>query len=253
MNAPSEDLRHARADARADLVRRLFAVAISVGFAATLARMNWVQNGRLPDPAELNQTIALATALLATILSWDGPLVSMRDKPLFGFWRFLVNVALVFIFMFLLMASMHPGCLILTLAVIFVLYVVWDVLTIREHIASYDRTLAGTAAFATSASAGQIWNVYVGGLLGRARIAPTPLVTLVWALYFVLLALIAAGRADAHVRTSCLFALIGVVGYRLDEAGREGEGADGDMLRRSLIVAGALIAALIYFRVLSGI
>ena len=253
MNAPSEDLRHARADARADLVRRLVAVAISVGFAATLARMNWVQNGRLPDPAELNQTIALATALLATILSWDGPLVSMRDKPLFGFWRFLVNVALVFIFMFLLMASMHPGCLIWTLAVIFVLYVVWDVLTIREHIASYDRTLAGTAAFATSASAGQIWNVYVGGLLGRARIAPTPLVTLVWALYFVLLALIAAGRADANVRTSCLFALIGVVGYRLDEAGREGEGADGDMLRRSLIVAGALIAALIYFRVLSGI
>jgi hypothetical protein len=248
MNALSEDLRHARADARADLVRRLFAIAISVGFAATLARMTWVQNGRLPDPAELNQTIALATALLATILSWDGPLVSMCEKPLFGFWRFLVNIALVFIFMFLLMASMHPGCLLWTLAVVFVLYVVWDVLTIREHVASYDRTLAGV----TSASVGQIWNVYVGGLLGRARIASTPVVTLAWALYFVLLAIIADGRADAHVRTSCLFALIGVVGYRLDEAGREGEGADGDMLRRSLIVAGALIAALIYFRVLLG-
>jgi hypothetical protein len=38
MNARSEDLRQARADARADLVRRLFAVAVSIGFAATLAQ-----------------------------------------------------------------------------------------------------------------------------------------------------------------------------------------------------------------------
>ena len=123
MPAGSDDAQRARAEARADLIRRLFAVAISVGFAATLARMTWVQNGTLPNPLELNQTLILGTALLAAILGWDGHLVAMTDKPLFGFWRFLVNLALVFIYMFLLMASAHPECMLWTLAVIFALYV----------------------------------------------------------------------------------------------------------------------------------
>jgi len=143
MPAGSDDARRARAEARADLIRRLFAVAISVGFAATLARMTWVQNGTLPNPAELNQTLILGTALLAAILGWDGHLVAMSDTPLFGFWRFLVNLALVFIYMFLLMASAHPECMLWTLAVIFALYVAWDVLTMREQIARYDPAVAG--------------------------------------------------------------------------------------------------------------
>lgn len=121
MDVHSENTQRARAEARADLIRRLFAVAISVGFAATLARMTWVQNGALPDPAELNQTLILGTALLAAILGWDGPLLAMTDKPLFGFCRFLINLALVFIYMFLLMASAHPECLLWTLSVIFAL------------------------------------------------------------------------------------------------------------------------------------
>ena len=246
MNAHSEDLRQARADARADLVRRLFAVAISVGFAATLARMTWVQNGRLPDGGEFDQTIALATALLATILSWDGPLLSVRDKPLFGFWRFLVNVALVFIYMFLLMASLHPGCLIWTLAVIFVLYVVADVLTIREHIASYHQTPAAAGAPA----ARRIWNVYLGGLANDPRIEPGPAVNLVWAIYFVLLALIANGRADAHIRTACSFALIGVVGHRLGAMARPDDTNGYPARGSAAAVVGALLAAMVYFRLL---
>src|SRR5262245_43748860 len=141
MHPAAEDVRQARADARADLVRRLFAVAISIGFAATLAQMKWVQNGKLPA------------------LSWDGHLLSMRYTPLFDFWRFLINIALAFIYMFLLMASVHPGCVLWTLAIIFLLHVVWDVLTIREDVASYDHTLAGVS----QPSAAQIWKVYVGG------------------------------------------------------------------------------------------
>ena len=146
MPAGSDDAQRARAEARADLIRRLFAVAISVGFAATLARMTWVQNGTLPNPAELNQTLILGTALLAAILGWDGHLVAMSEKPLFGFWRFLINLALVFIYMFLLMASAHPECMLWTLAVIFALYVAWDVLTMREQIARYDPAAGGRVA-----------------------------------------------------------------------------------------------------------
>jgi hypothetical protein len=174
MAAGSDDTRRARAEARADLIRRLFAVAISVGFAATLARMSWVQNGTLPNAAEVNQTLILATALLAAILGWDGHLLAMTDKPLFGFCRFLINLALVFIYMFLLMASAHPECLLWTLAVIFMLYVVWDVLTMRERISSYDPSLADVPR----ATAAQIRNVYAGGFAGGAHVSPGPAITL---------------------------------------------------------------------------
>ena len=247
MPVGSEDARRARAEARADLVRRLFAVAVSVGFAATLARMTWVQNGTLPGAAELNQTLILGTALLAAVLGWDGPLLAMTDKPLFGFWRFLISLVLVFIYMFLLMASAHPECVLWTLAVIFILYVVWDVLTMREQIASYDPA----PAWAPHATAGQVWNLYAGAFAGRAEVSPGPAITLAWTGYFVLLAIIANGRAYAHIRTTCVFALIGLVGFWIDAAARQDKG-DRAMRRRLLVIGGTLIAAAIYFRVRPG-
>jgi hypothetical protein len=248
MDVHSDHTQRARAEARADLIRRLFAVAISVGFAATLARMTWVQNGALPDPAELNQTLILGTALLAAILGWDGPLLAMTDKPLFGFCRFLINLALVFIYMFLLMASAHPECLLWTLSVIFALYVLWDVLAMREQIASYDPALAGVQ----HATAGQIWNIYAGGFAGRPQIPHGPAVTLAWAGYFVVLALIANGRAYEHLRTTCVFALIGLVSFWIDATPRQENGTGYRMGRRMLLILGALVAATIYFRLRPG-
>ena len=245
MAAGSEDARRTRAEARADLIRRLFAVAISVGFAATLARMTWVQNGALPGPAEFNQTLILGTALLAAVLGWESHLLAMAEKPLFGFSRFLVNLVLIFIYMFLLMASAHPECMLWTLAVVFVLYVVWDVLTMREQIASYDPALEGAPA----ATAGQIWNVYAGGFADSAQVSRGPAITLVWAGYFILLAAVVDGRAYAHIRTTCVFALIGLVGFWMDATFRiEHRPGGWSMRRRILFVLIALIAAGVYFR-----
>jgi hypothetical protein len=210
--------------------------------------MTWVQNGALPDPAELNQTLILGTALLAAILGWDGPLLAMTDKPLFGFCRFLINLALVFIYMFLLMASAHPECLLWTLSVIFALYVLWDVLAMREQIASYDPALAGVQ----HATAEQIWNIYAGGFAGRPQIPHGPAITLAWAGYFVLLALIANGRAYEHLRTTCVFALIGLVSFWIDATPRQENGTGYRMGRRIFLILGALVAATIYFRLRPG-
>lgn len=241
MSAHSEDLRRARADARADLLRRMFAIAVSVGFAATLAKMSWVQNGTLPGHAEFDQTLILATSLLATILGWEGHLLSMSNRPLLGFSRFLVNLALIFIYMFLLMASAHPECVLWTLAAIFMLYVIADVFTIREHLASYD----ATAAHAGPASAREVWKVYAGGFAGGARVPHDPAITSAWAAYFVLLAIAGNGRAYAHVRTTVAFAAIGLVGYWVDATSPStGPG----MRRRGLIMLASLIAAVFYFR-----
>jgi hypothetical protein len=247
MNADLTNVRQARADARADLLRRLFAVAVSVGFAATLARMSWVQNGALPGPTELNQTLILATALLAAVLGWESHLLAMTEKPLFGIWRFLINLVLVFIYMFLLMASAHPECVLWTLAVIFVLYVVCDVLTVREQIAS-----AAVLDGMPRAGAAQIWSVYADGFTGRAQVSPGPVITRAWAGYFVLLAVIANGRAYAHLRTTCIFALIGLVGFWIDAAPGEKRRADAHVMRRRMaFILIALLAAVVYFRVQS--
>jgi hypothetical protein len=173
----------------------------------------------------------------------------MTDKPLFGFCRFLVNLALVFIYMFLLMSSAHPECLLWTLTVIFALYVLWDVLTMRERISSYDPSLAGVPR----ATAAQIRNVYAGGFAGAAHLSPGPAITLAWTGYFVLLAIIANGRAYAHIRTTCVFALIGLVSFWIDAAPRQDDGARGHpMRRRMLVILGVLIAATIYFRLRPG-
>jgi hypothetical protein len=74
-----------------------------------------------------------------------------------------------------------------------------------------------------------------------------------WTGYFVLLAIIANGRAYAHIRTTCVFALIGLVGFWIDAAPRQDDGAGGHpMRRRTLVILGVLIAATIYFRLRPG-
>ena len=71
----------ARAAIRADIVKRLFAVAISVGFAARLAQMDWVKNGTFPNFGEWQQNLELFTALVATLLSWDSYLLLSAVSP----------------------------------------------------------------------------------------------------------------------------------------------------------------------------
>jgi hypothetical protein len=96
-------------------------------------------------------------------------------------------------------------------------------------------------------------NAYAGAFAGRAQVAPGPAITLAWTGYFVLLAIIANGRAYAHIRTTCVFALIGLVGCWIDAAHRQDDGAGGhSMRRRLLVIGGTLMAAAIYFRLWPG-
>jgi hypothetical protein len=67
-----DEAQSAQAKSRADFMKRLFAVAVSVGFASPLTRMGWITNGTAPSGAEWQQIVILATALLATIGSWEG-------------------------------------------------------------------------------------------------------------------------------------------------------------------------------------
>jgi hypothetical protein len=96
------------AELRHDFMRRWFAIAISVGFASTVVRMAWVQNGTWPAHPEAEQIARLFVALLATVLSWEGYLTSISEKKLFDFARYLIDILLVFMYLFLLLTSQFP-------------------------------------------------------------------------------------------------------------------------------------------------
>lgn len=243
-----EERSGAKAEIRADLVRRLFAVAISVGFAATLTKMSWVTNGDWPDADERKQIVALITAMIATVLSWDGYLLAIKERPLIGFWRFAIDIVLVFIYMLLLMSSQHMEIFLIVLACIFLLYCAWDVLTIAEHPGKYllDRFDGDRAPFR------QIIDVYIGGVRDKGQIKKGPIVTLSWAVYFLLLAIITIWAAQEHsaqehVYSTCVFAVAGLVLYRLDNNYEQQQAVFGfRMPVRGLIILVTLTIATSY-------
>src|SRR5690348_9899510 len=127
----------ARASIRGDFLRRLFAVAISVGFATTLVRMPWVQSFSAPTSDEWKQLVVLCVGLFATVASWDGYLLSITKKPLRSVGRYGIDILLVFIYMLFLILSGHHRVWPWLLAVIFALYTIWDALSVREHVSYY--------------------------------------------------------------------------------------------------------------------
>jgi hypothetical protein len=218
-----------QAEIRGDLIRRLFAVAISVGAATTLSRMNWVNAGCPPDLREWQQLSILVAATVATVLSWDGYLMSIESRPLKGFWRFAIDISLVFIYMFLLMTSQHRTWWLFIHAFTFCLYVIWDFLSVREHLAEYYPTPRPPA------DKQSIRDVYARGLEDVDWPSRSPIITIGWAIYFCLLYLINMHGLENRVFTTTLFALAGLILYRQDKKHRY-------ILRtRAMLVIGLLL------------
>jgi hypothetical protein len=113
------DAETAQAESRADFMKRLFAVAVSVGFASTLTRMVWISNGTIPTGDERHQIALLTTALIATISSWEGYFAAIDVRPLRSIWRFIIDIVLVLVYMILLISSGHPNLLLPILVFIF--------------------------------------------------------------------------------------------------------------------------------------
>ncbi|MCP1829098.1 hypothetical protein J2R76_005798 [Bradyrhizobium sp. USDA 4532] len=222
-----------RAKIRDDLIRRLFAVAISVGAATTLSRMQWVEHGRWPCLAEWQQLSILSAALTATVLSWDGYLFSIAERPLGSFWRFAIDILLVFIYMFLLMTSKLLVWWLFIHAFIYVLYAIWDLLTVIEWTPKYYYRESANPSIAS---------IYSGGLRDSSDVSRGPIITLFWGIYFwALYAINIHGLID-RIFGSTVFVLIGLYLYRRDKTLRF------TMIWRSALVVVTLIADAAYLR-----
>lgn len=220
-----------RARIRDDFMRRLFAVAISVGFATTFSKMNWVREARLPDNSEINQLMVLSVAFLATIQSWDGYLVSISIKKLHGTSRFTIDIVLVMIYMFLLINAGHYYVLPFSLALIFLLYVVWDFLTIMEH---YNQYNVGDST--NTASVSQAMGIYSGGFKDTADISRGPIITLSWFCFFVAFASIIYFNSPKSILFMCIFETIGLMLYRRDKIFGAGKVRGFSMPARAFLV-----------------
>jgi hypothetical protein len=238
---PSSSPEEVRAKIRDDLIRRLFAVAISVGAATTIANMTWVQVGTWPCMAEWQQLLILIAALTATVLSWDGYLFAINERPLKNFWRFAIDILLVFIYMILLMTSKLLIWWVFLHAFIYALYAIWDLLTIYDWKSQYYTTLPETGA-------PTVRGVYVGGLRDSSNVSRGPIITLVWGAYFWFLYFLndralhwldLPGLKERIVGTT-LFVVLGLYLYRRDKTQRY------TMCRRSGYIALLLLADAAY-------
>lgn len=240
----------AQAEIRADFIKRLFAVAVSVGFAATFVDMDWVKSGSLPNRPEWEQMAILFTGLVATVLSWDGYLLSISNKPLTDYPRFWIDIFLVFIYMFFLISSKQPGFWLPILAVVFGLYVLWDFLTVRVHPGAYNASLLPAGAGDTYRARGSdVFRVYKEGFLGKPDTNRGPIITLSWAVYFVVLMIINLRSAEWQVFVAGGFAVLGLALYRGDKIFKPSGAtvAGFAMWQRALIIVALLSLAGLYF------
>jgi hypothetical protein len=115
---------------RADLVKRLFAVSLSVGLASRIAVLPWLQ-GKSSSPDDLKDVALLFLSSMVVVLSWDGYLAALQVFKLRDIRRFYLDVVVVILYLILLLCS-HSNAIPLwteVLAAVFVVYVAWDLLT----------------------------------------------------------------------------------------------------------------------------
>ncbi|MFC7500014.1 hypothetical protein ACFQRC_12360 [Enterovirga sp. GCM10030262] len=194
------------ASTREDFMRRWFAIAISVGFAATVVQMPWVDEGRAPNYQEWEQLFRLGAALTATVLSWEGYLLSISTKRLFEFPRYFIDIALVFLYLFLLLTSKFPYFWLALHAITFGIYMVWDFLTAYWHREWYKAT-----------EDTPLWRLYWQGLIGAPNSDRGLVITAVWAIYFLWLWLISRNDFCFDTFILAMFVLLGLAGYRYNK------------------------------------
>ncbi len=236
-----------KAEIRSDFLGRLFAVGVSVGFATAITRMNWVKAGDFPTPADLNQILILAGGLIASLLSWDRYLAAMETAPPTNFWRYAIDVCLVFIYMFLLITSNNPGFFLPILTIIFCLYVVRDLLIVQQLVGGYKIDLSTLQKDGFGAV--KLWkvrNAYYSEAVASDDLISSPITAVSWALYFGALTFLDRVSNSHYATILVLFAIAGLILYRLDKSHRPaGEKAHGfRFATRMSIIAGLMVCAL---------
>lgn len=128
-----------------DFLDFLFTVAISVGLtpevlngATGLLSEKWQVEGRWPNGVEWIQIGVFIVGFFNLTLSWFGYHASIRSRPLnyfsgYGLARFMLDVSLVIVYGIILIKYRSPNVVFFLLLLVWLIFVIWDVLKIREY------------------------------------------------------------------------------------------------------------------------
>jgi hypothetical protein len=197
---------------RADFVRRLFAVAVSVGFAAHVGTLSWIASLPTLSSAASGKTSALLILAMVTVVaSWEGYLASIKKHPLRDVWRFYLDIVIVFEYLILMTLDDNRVRFVNWMCVIFVTYAIWD----------YVRILVNKEIYRWTNPFGAILPFFAGLVRGPKEIKG-PSITLWWTVYFLILRNVDLSENEVGFWLLTLAMLYGVVMYRVDKVRRIG-------------------------------
>lgn len=150
---------------RVDLIKRLFAVTISVGFATrfslTVFNPAYIDHSALKlgllTAEHWRDGVLLIISMIAVILSWEGYLKAVGSSPLEDRSRFYIDIALVFFYLMLMLSSQIFHLWFHLLVLIFVLYFIWDIARIVAARNDMRQRAASRPLFAASISITAVW------------------------------------------------------------------------------------------------
>jgi len=229
------------ADYRLDLVRRLFAVAISIGIGSAIISARWVKEGDVPNRTEWEQIAIVVLALFATVLSWDGYLISVHKKKLYDRSRFTIDVVLVFTYLFLFATSNHSRFWLPIVCWMYTLYFLWDALSVIQFPHLYDpddQSKSNAISF--------VGKIYWNGLRDKPNVDRGPIITLSWMIYFFMLLMINWHYPNYNVYGALCFGGCGLALYRHDKSYRVGAHRGFRMRSRVAIIVCLCLTALLF-------
>ncbi|WP_339026630.1 hypothetical protein WI604_17805 [Bradyrhizobium symbiodeficiens] len=117
----------AKADFTIDFIDPLFAVAIHIGFVEGLLNEHWLHERVFPHTwADFANLALFVSAFWTIVASWVGYHKSIQSKPIMGQRRFVLDILLLALYIFLLLYFRDPIAEAIILAAIFTLYISWD-------------------------------------------------------------------------------------------------------------------------------
>ncbi len=133
-----------------DFLDVIFTLTMSQGLAPEVIQRKgllseaWVIHRQRPTGQEAFDLVVFVLGFLTLTLSWYGYHASVSKKPLLyekvpGMLRFVLDVALVVLYGFVLLNFKSFRTVLYLLMVIYGLYIVWDLLKIWEHWDQYGR------------------------------------------------------------------------------------------------------------------
>jgi len=122
-----------------EFIDPLFAVAIHLGLSHGLLNEAWFHEWRLPTGNEWFSLASFNLGMLTLVLAWIAYHSSIRKRPVKAFGRFSIDVTLVILYALVLVKYANLKAVLLLLALIYFLYVLWDILKSKEYSSEYSR------------------------------------------------------------------------------------------------------------------